>query len=49
MNDNNYNPSIIRMGIPDEFVEHGSVEELRKMIGMDKDTIKSTILEELSK
>ncbi len=35
---------ITRMGIPDRFVEHGTIEELRVAIGMDKETIKKTIL-----
>ncbi len=35
---------ITRIGIPDRFVEHGTIEELRVAIGMDKETIKKTIL-----
>ncbi|OIQ50750.1 1-deoxy-D-xylulose-5-phosphate synthase [Pseudodesulfovibrio hydrargyri] len=32
-----------RLGIPDEFVEHGSQKELRRMLGIDKDGIKQAL------
>ncbi len=35
---------ITRLGIPDKFVEHGTIEQLRQTLGMDKDSIKKTIL-----
>ncbi len=35
---------ITRIGIPDKFVEHGTIEELRQTIGMDKESIKKAIL-----
>ena len=35
---------ISRIGIPDEFVEHGKVAQLRKITGMDADSIYHTIL-----
>lgn len=34
-----YSPSVRRIGVPDEFVEHGSVQELYKLCGMDEDSI----------
>ena len=44
LNDNGYtNISVKRMGIPDKFIEHGSIDELRTIIGLDNDTIKKTI------
>lgn len=44
LNDNDYtNISVKRMGIPDKFIEHGSIDELRAIIGLDNDTIKKTI------
>ena len=44
LNDNGYtNISVKRMGIPDKFIEHGSIDELRAIIGLDNDTIKKTI------
>jgi 1-deoxy-D-xylulose-5-phosphate synthase len=33
------------MGLPDEFVEHGTVQELRHIVGIDKEAI----LKELAK
>ena len=44
LNDNGYtNITVKRMGIPDKFIEHGSIDELRAIIGLDNDTIKKTI------
>ena len=45
MNDHGYHPAITRMGLPDEFVEHGTVQELRHIVGIDKEAI----LKELAK
>ena len=39
MNDHGYHPVITRMGLPDEFVEHGTVQELRHIVGIDKEAI----------
>lgn len=37
---NNYqNKSIKRLGIPDNFIEHGKIPELQKIVGLDKDSI----------
>ncbi|XXJ18704.1 1-deoxy-D-xylulose-5-phosphate synthase [Desulfovibrio caledoniensis] len=36
---------IKRLGLPDEFVEHGTQKELRHMLGIDKDGIKRTLRE----
>ena len=44
MNDHGYQPQITRMGLPDNFVEHGTVDELRHIVGIDKETIKKEIL-----
>lgn len=44
MADNNYHPEITRLGIPDEFVEHGKVSELYKIIGLDAESIAKEIL-----
>ncbi len=35
MSEHKYTPEIIRLGIPDEFIEHGSPEELYAQIGLD--------------
>ena len=45
MNDHGYHPEVIRLGLPDtEFVEHGTVPELQKIVGLDAETIVSAIL-----
>ena len=43
MSDHGYHPEIVRMGLPDEFVEHGTVQELRKIVGIDKESIRKAI------
>jgi 1-deoxy-D-xylulose-5-phosphate synthase len=40
MNDHGYHPEVTRLGMPDtDFVEHGSVPELQKIVGLDKESI----------
>src|SRR5574344_2178510 len=39
INDNGYKTKVHRMGIPDKFVEHGTIKELRKLIKLDADAI----------
>ena len=41
--DNNYNVKIENIGIPDKFVEHGSVDELFETIGMSNEQIANRI------
>lgn len=36
MTDHEYTPHIVRLGVPDDFIEHGSVEELQQLVGLDK-------------
>lgn len=43
MNDNGFHPEIHRMGLPDEFVEHGTVAELKHITGIDTAAIKKAI------
>ena len=43
MNDHGYSPVIKRLGLPDKFVEHGTVRELQAIVGIDKDSIKKAI------
>lgn len=43
MNDNGYHAHVTRLGIPKVFVEHGTVEQLYHLLGMDKEGIKKTI------
>ena len=47
MMDHRYQPVITRLGLPDNFVEHGKVAELQAIVGIDKESIKKTILQEL--
>ena len=37
--DHGYHPEVVRLGLPDRFVEHGTVSELRRIAGIDKATI----------
>jgi 1-deoxy-D-xylulose-5-phosphate synthase len=39
MMDNGYQPKIVRLGLPDEFVEHGSQAELFRMLELDTEGI----------
>lgn len=44
MNDHGYLPQITRLGLPDEFVEHGTVEQLREIVHLDHESIKNAII-----
>ena len=43
MADNGYTPRIVRLGLSDKFVEHGTVEQLYEACGINKDAIKKVI------
>jgi len=43
MSDHGYTPKVKRLGLPDNFVEHGSVAELRNIVGIDRDAIAKAI------
>jgi 1-deoxy-D-xylulose-5-phosphate synthase len=43
MSDHGYQPQVVRLGLPDAFVEHGTVHELLQIVGLDVDTIRQTI------
>ena len=47
-NDHGYDIQVKRMGIPDQFVEHGSVDELKALTGIDTAHIQYTIQDLLS-
>ncbi len=49
MSDNHYNSEILRLGINDYFVEHGTREELIRECGFDCDGIEKAILSILDK
>ncbi len=39
MADHGYSPTVMRLGLPDSFVEHGTVAQLQHIAGIDKDAI----------
>ena len=43
MADHNLHPEVIRLGLPDHFVEHGTPEELYHLVGLDAEAIKKAI------
>ena len=43
MSDHGYTPQIKRLGLPDKFVEHGTVAELQKITGIDAESIKKAV------
>ncbi len=45
MNDHGCQPHVVRMGIPDEFVEHGTVAQLRSLTKMDAEAIYNQIIQ----
>ena len=45
MNDHGYTPKVKRLGLPDKFIEHGTVKELQHIVGIDEEGIKKAILE----
>ena len=42
--DHGYTPSVRRIGIPDNFVQHGTPQELYRICGMDATSIENTLL-----
>lgn len=42
--DKGVKPDVVRLGLPDNFVEHGKPEELYRIVGLDKESIKKTLL-----
>lgn len=46
--DNGYSNKVVRVGIPDQFIQHGSIAELRKICGMDADHVASLIEQHIS-
>jgi 1-deoxy-D-xylulose-5-phosphate synthase len=49
MADNQYNASVYRLGIPDEFIEHGPQIQLQADCGYDKESLKNKIEDVKSK
>ena len=44
MSDHGYTPQITRMGMPDHFVEQGTVQQLREICGIDLESIKRELI-----
>src|SRR5574344_1037310 len=44
MDDHHFFPEIVRMGLPDKFVEHGTVSQLYKLVVIDKESITKELL-----
>ena len=44
MSDHDYDVKVTRMGLPDQFVEHGTIDQLREIVGLDNESIKKAIL-----
>ena len=47
MSDHDYHPNIIRLGLPDHFVTHGTVSELRKLVGLDIESLAKVIIDNI--
>ena len=43
MSDHGYQPQMTRLGLPDSFVEHGTIDELRHIVGLDRQSILNAI------
>jgi 1-deoxy-D-xylulose-5-phosphate synthase len=43
LSDNGYAKRVTRLGLPDEFVQHGTPAELYKIVGLDKEAIKQAL------
>lgn len=45
LSDNGYDLHVTRLGIPDSFIQHGSVAQLQRICGIDSDTILKTCIQ----
>ena len=41
--DHDYDVKVKRLGLPDQFVEHGTVAELQHIVGIDEESISEAI------
>ncbi len=46
--ENNYRKTIKTLGIPDSFIEHGTIEELQQICGIDVKSLKDLFLNQIS-
>ena len=49
LEDNGIKANVKRIGVPDEFIEHGKPDIQKKLIGIDKEGIKKIIQEIMNK
>ena len=49
INENGFNLSVLSVCVPDEYVEHGNVEILRKEIGIDAESVVNKIIQKMEK
>ena len=49
MSDHSYTPRVIRLGVNDQFVEHGSTKELYHLLKLDKEGLCESLLQVLAK
>lgn len=49
MADHDHTPHVRRLGIPDRFIEHGAIDILRHLCGIDKEGIRDALLAELQR
>lgn len=49
MSDNGYKPAVKRLGLPDKFIEQGTVQQLREICGIDVKNIEKVIKDSLAK
>lgn len=42
---NKFNNKLISLGVPDQFIEHGSINELKQMLKYDKNSILNTVIQ----
>ena len=43
MADHDLHPQVVRLGLPDHFVEHGTPDELYHLVGLDVESIKEKL------
>ena len=46
--ENHYTPDLRRLGLPDDFVEQGSIKELQHFVGIDQESIEKVVKEILA-
>ena len=44
LEDNNIKAEVLRVGIPDEFIEHGRLDQLLEFLNMDPESIAETVI-----